>query len=75
MGRRGKSVAKPATPQRLPPKGQTGKPLRTPHHLADPYGQFDTLEVEDIVVERLAKKKRKCFSNALRHTLVVLEMH
>ena len=55
MGRRGKSVAKPAAPQRLPPKGQTGKPLRTPHHLADPHGQSDTYEVEDIVAERMAK--------------------
>ena len=55
MGRRGKSVAKPAAPQRLPPKGQTGKPLRTPHHLVDLHGQSDTYGVEDIVARRIAK--------------------
>ena len=54
-GRRGKSVAKPAAAKRLAPKGQTGKPLRTPHHLADPHGQSDTYEMDNIVAERMAK--------------------
>ena len=67
MGRRGKSVVKPAPPQRPPPKGQTRRPQRTPYHLADPHGQFDTYEVEDIDAETLATNLATWISEKQRH--------